>query len=309
MSSVRITPANSHQNNPVATKEELGKQIRNLSRQTRETKQDNQVGLNAILFSSQSYAEKLREQRQQSASTVNKLKTLKYQYKDISSKIIRSKTASAARQAAGQARREVLRLKLEKQKNNDNSEELEAAIAHAKSMERIAKKKAKHLEEEEMAKSSGGLCSDGVEQEYDDFEENTSYDDELAVDTSEEEYAEEYVEEDSISELTDELVEELSDEMTEMLEDMGLSELLEAPSPEDMDPEDLKMMKIKHRNKEMKEIVKADADYLKVIFEQFEKAKSAGEMPASMSSDATPQMAQATPSMSGAVAPTINITL
>ena len=34
------------------------------------------------------------------------------------------------------------------------------------------------------------------------------------------------------------------------------------------------MMKIKHRNKEMKDIVKADAEYLKAVFDRLEKMKS-----------------------------------
>ena len=33
-------------------------------------------------------------------------------------------------------------------------------------------------------------------------------------------------------------------------------------------PEELKEITIKHRNKEMKDMVKADADYLKVIFDK-----------------------------------------
>ena len=39
------------------------------------------------------------------------------------------------------------------------------------------------------------------------------------------------------------------------------------------------MMKIKHRNKEMKDIVKADAEYLKAVFDRLEKMKSRGVVP------------------------------
>ena len=41
-----------------------------------------------------------------------------------------------------------------------------------------------------------------------------------------------------------------------------------------MDPADLKEMKIKHRNREMKEIVKADNEYLKAYFKYLEKQDS-----------------------------------
>ena len=47
-------------------------------------------------------------------ATALKLKKLKYRFKSLSAKIIRSKTSYAAKQAAGQARREALRLKNEK---------------------------------------------------------------------------------------------------------------------------------------------------------------------------------------------------
>ena len=46
--------------------------------------------------------------------TALKLKKLKYMFKSLSAKIIRSKTSYAAKQATGQARRETLRLKNEK---------------------------------------------------------------------------------------------------------------------------------------------------------------------------------------------------
>lgn len=107
----------------------------------------------SIVTSSLSYSESLRNQRQQTKNTTLALKKLKYQFKNISSKILRSKTSQAAKQAAGQARREVLRLKRQKQNSDSDSEEIDAAIAHAQAMERVAKKKAKHLEEEEMVKA------------------------------------------------------------------------------------------------------------------------------------------------------------
>ena len=46
----------------------------------------------------------------------------------------------------------------------------------------------------------------------------------------------------------------------------------------DMDPVDLKMMKIKHRNKEMKDIIRTDAKQLKAVFDHLEKTRSEGTM-------------------------------
>ena len=109
---------------------------------------------NSVLNGLSDYSESLRSQRGKSKDTNRALKTLKYQYKNISSKILRSKTSANANQVASQARREVLRLKRQKLNPDADPEELEAAIVHAKSMERVARKKAKHLLEEEMAKAS-----------------------------------------------------------------------------------------------------------------------------------------------------------
>ena len=105
------------------------------------------------------YNETLRNQRLNKKDTSNLLKKLKYSFKNISGKLIRSKTSVAARQVAGEAKREVLRLKQQKQSGKYDNEEIEAAINHAKAMERVAKKKVRHLEEEELAKACGA-CLD-----------------------------------------------------------------------------------------------------------------------------------------------------
>lgn len=265
----------------------------------------NSVGVNSIITSSQSYAEQLRVQRQQTQATSLKLKKLKYRFKNISSKIIRSKTSYAAKQVAGQARREVLRLKNEKKQSGEDSAELDAAIAHAKAMERVAKKKAKHLEEEEMIKVSGGPCVDRLVEEEEKLEDTNDVSD--AVSSQEAVYG--HGQENSydemakmMSELSENIqamieniqamienmqamseamsqdMKSMTEDMQDLLEDVGLGELTEAitPSGEEMDPEDLKQLKIKHRNKEMQEIAKADAEYLKAIFDILEKGKDSG---------------------------------
>lgn len=252
----------------------------------------------SIVTSSLSYSESLRNQRQQTKNTTLALKKLKYQFKNISSKILRSKTSQAAKQAAGQARREVLRLKRQKQSGNYDDDEIEAAINHAKAMERVAKKKAKHLEEEEMAKAAGGIwqgekvCTD-EEERTSETDQNTDpkAEEELPCEASDaqsdmdlEKY--DYLQLDQfllqtsdlmaeMSDFTSEMMQELSDSMRDVMEEMGIDDLSDTmlSVKKDIDPADLKMMKIKHRNKEMKEIVKADAEYLKAVFDRLEKMK------------------------------------
>lgn len=258
----------------------------------------------------QSYGESLRAQRQKAKDTTLSLKKLKYQFKSLSTKILRSKTSLAARQAAGQARREILRLKSQKQSGKYDNEELEAAIEHAKAMERVAKKKARHLEEEEMAKCTGGPCAGSrIEEEQLSDEETKAMEenpDDALKHADEPEPVQGQEETDkmaapdpamlqnyancwsalesmedvlsSLDEFSDEILKEFSESMKELFDEMGLDELSDSilSVEKDMDPADLKMMKIKHRNKEMKDIVRADAKYLKAVFDHLEKTRSEG---------------------------------
>ena len=326
--------------------------------QSTQTQAANSWGQDSIVTSSLSYSESLRNQRQQTKNTTLALKKLKYQFKNISSKILRSKTSQAAKQAAGQARREVLRLKRQKQNSDSDSEEIDAAIAHAQAMERVAKKKAKHLEEEEMVKAAGGIWQgDRISEEetkdaQDAESENArnaeemsaeSSADEMSRDLSAYEYAgnevhagdsydiSDYIDlgidafyaqtGDFMSEMSDftsEMMQEMSDSLRDLMEEMGLDGLSDnaVSVNREMDPADLKMMKIKHRNKEMKDIVKADAEYLKAVFDRLEKMKdnpvipsgggvslSAGYSGTSFSADADGIGAQVAP------APVIDISL
>lgn len=298
-------------NSMFATKSSVTDIRRMLSRdsQSAQMQAANSWSQDSIVTSSLSYSESLRNQRQQTKNTTLALKKLKYQFKNISSKILRSKTSQAAKQAAGQARREIMRLKRQKQNSDSDSEEIDAAIAHAQAMERVAKKKAKHLEEEEMVKAAGGICQgdriceeetkdvQDAEAENAQNEEEMSAEgsaDEVSRDLSAYEYAgdsydiSDYIDlgmdafyaqtGDFMSEMSDftsEMIQEMSDSLRDLMEEMGLDGLSDTAVSvnREMDPADLKMMKIKHRNKEMKDIVKADAEYLKAVFNHLEKMK------------------------------------
>lgn len=347
-------------NSMFATKSSVTDIRRMLSKdsQSAQMQAANSWSQDSIVTSSLSYSESLRNQRQQTKNTTLALKKLKYQFKNISSKILRSKTSQAAKQAAGQARREVLRLKRQKQNSDSDSEEIDAAIAHAQAMERVAKKKAKHLEEEEMVKAAGGICQgDRISEEetkdaQDAESENArnaeemsaeSSEDEMSRDLSAYEYAgneayagdsydiSDYIDlgmdafyaqtGDFMSEMSDftsEMIQEMSDSLRDLMEEMGLDGLSDTAVSvnREMDPADLKMMKIKHRNKEMKDIVKADAEYLKAVFNHLEKMKdnvviptgnagavSSGMTGTSFSADAVGVGVSAAP------VPVINITL
>lgn len=300
----------------------------------------------SIVSSTLNYSDALKAQRQKMKEASLSVKTVKYQFKNLSSKIMRSKTSNAARQVVGQAKREVLRLKRERQKGEGDSEEIEAAIAHAKAMERVAKKKVRHLEEEEMVKAAGGFCNERLEEDINESDSKLKEpDDEEAYDEEYDEALKDTITEDAyestseyelpdeevlemydyvsrsledmsamfsdIEEMTAEMFDEFAETMKDLMSDMGLDELSEAGGvvKKDMDPADFKMMKIKHRNKEMKDIVKADADYLKTIFDHMAKTQNAGmSAPTGMAPQSMAPVPQASFGMS-VPTPTIDISL
>lgn len=286
--------------NPFYTTENKTQKQCGLPSYSRQTEKANTNSFfDSYMSNMQKYSELLRTQRTKAKDVSGKLKKLKYHYKDISSKIMRSKTSAMARQVVSQAKREVLRLKREKQSGKYDSEEIDAAIVHAKAMERIARKKVKHLEEEEMAKACGGLCADSQisdERTEEEQEKDRTSIDELEreelqhEDIQQEEFqqeellTEQTIEPITISEmnasvledLSQELFHEMSEELQDLMSELGIDELNDSllSAKRDMDPADLKEMKIKHRNREMKEIVKADNEYLKAYFKYLEKQDS-----------------------------------
>lgn len=277
----------------------------------------------AIINSSQNYREALERRRIEAQNNALNVQKQKYHYKNMSSNIIRCKTSTSAKQVVSQAKRELQKLKKAKATGKYDNEEIDAAIAHAKAMERIARKKVRHLEEEEMAKASGkGKVEEFVEDSKEAAEEAESRkadeEEEAAEEASENPVPEEYesyeagdfssfnVSQLDVSDFTSEaefndfvalmesMTSEMLDEMTasmeEMMEDMNLEELSESllAATGKMDDNDIKMMEIVHRNKEMKEITKANVEYLKALFEHYQSLKSSGAMPAG---------AQSTPSV------------
>lgn len=255
-----------------------------------------------------SYAQSVRAGRTKAKETSLKLKKLRYDFKSISTQIMRSKTSVSARQAAGKARREVIRLKRMRQNGEYDEEELQSAINHAQAMERVAKKKVRHLQEEELMKT-GGPCAGEMEEKEKIEEESQGR--EASVEELRE-YPEEDGQEFGISgefmqdqmtqyrEMMESMAEELQalasmgaenamgglmsdmmddmwEAMKDMMEDLGLDDLAEGMMggvSHEMDPADLKMMKIKHRTKEMKALAEADSEYLKALFAKLQRDRA-----------------------------------
>lgn len=192
-----------------------------------------------------------------------KTKRLQYNFKQISSQIMKSKTSTNARRVVTKARAKVVELLRKKYNSDFDNRELDAAIIHAKKMERIARKRMKHLKEEEAAKQQG-FCTN----EWEERTESYMKDAELKK------HSEPSKEE--LMQLMQELKELMKKSMDEFTDETGLEELeneIIGIKKEDMEPEELERLKKKHRADELREIMEADMKYLRALFDKLEKEK------------------------------------
>ena len=104
----------------------------------------------SVVDQAMTYADQLKTSRTKAKETALEKKKLQYNFKKISSQIVRSKNSVSARKAVQSAKREIMRLKRLKANGEYDEEEVQLAIDHAKAMEKVAKKKVAHLEQEEM---------------------------------------------------------------------------------------------------------------------------------------------------------------
>lgn len=199
-----------------------------------------------------------------------KKKKLQYNFKQISSQIMRTKKAAGAGQVVSSARQKVASLRRVLYSGQYDDTELKLAIKHAESILRVAKKRKKHLQEEENAGKRSGLCQAELEEEQmERMEEMEEYPSEELSGISEEE----------MRQLMQELQEEMRDLMEESMEDLeqAVSEDSMMVDRINMDPEDLETLKKKHRAEEWKEILEADMKYLKALFNKYQQErKNAG---------------------------------
>lgn len=248
-----------------------------------------------IINDSLSHAQTVSAERTKNKSTSMQTKKVKYNYKAISTQINRAKSSVSAKQVVIKAKRLVAQLKRQRASGEYDDDEMQAAIDHAKAMERVAKKKVNHLIEEEMAKASGGACLGELEEEKKTDRLDAADGEELEKQTEEQDYAQQSendVDEESYAELMNaamqevvsdygedmlaEFSQDMQEAMSEMLDEDILEDLQDSMAGvvhKDMDPADLEMMKLKHRTKEHKEMAQADAKYLKAVFDKLQADK------------------------------------
>lgn len=198
-------------------------------------------------------------------------KRLPYNYKKISNQILQSKTPDSAQQTVGRARRMVASLKRKLRSSEYDDTELKNAIIHAEKMVRIAKKRKKHIDEEERAKRTGAYNEDAVNEKEESVSENEEAAREQEARANEEKLRKL---EQELKELMEETMEETVEEtMSDALKE--LADGLIGAAHTHMDKEDVERLKKRHRNDELREIIEADMKYLKALFEQMAKEKQA----------------------------------
>lgn len=200
------------------------------------------------------------------AFKINKKKTrkkkrLSYNFKKISNQILMSKSTTSAGKVLTRARGTYITLLLKKNSSEYDAKEVKSAIEHAKEMVRIAKKRKKHMEEEELAVNNGeAQLSEGIEmEEEEDEDENSDYGQDMELSA------------DELEELAEELKELTRESMEESLKEMA-DELINTVH-KDMSKEEIEELKRRHRQDELKDIMEADMKYLKALFEKLQKEK------------------------------------
>lgn len=208
-----------------------------------------------------------------------KTKRLNYNFKAVSAQIMLSKTSNSAGKAVTKARGTIAMLLRKVRSGEYEDLDLQHAIIHARKMERIAKKREKHLKQEEEIEQKG---------------KSAETEDMLTEELEEQEVAEEELElsEEEIQKLLEEYAELMQQSMQETMEELMQETTLEELSDElsgavhEMDPEDFEALKKKHRSDEMKEIMDADMKYLRAVFNKLEKERQALASGAKSFSDA-----------------------
>ncbi len=219
--------------------------------------------------------------------------SVNYNFHFVTSKIQQAKTSASAGRAVLSAKRKIRELKRKLANSDADPDEVTFALNHAKRIERVAKKKQRHLEMEEMitrtqkrdelrdkteqaaedmAMAQRDQLEEKLTDEQNEFDEKQTAMFVEAIEKLKETQSE--ISDDMIA-AVDEMIKSMTEEEQEMLSEMAeMLENMEILDPH-MSEEDLKKLRTKHRNAENREIVKADADYWKSMMKHnVEKANS-----------------------------------
>lgn len=225
-----------------------------------------------------STARKTSKSKKTSKSSQKKYKKLQYNFKRLSNQIMRTKTSTNAKQLVTKAKFQIANLRMKLISGDYNYEEIHNALVHAEKIARVAKKRMKNLEEEESIEKTGRKESYDSEE----LREKQGKQDEEIIDTT-------GMSQEELEKLAQELQEEMErieDEIEEVMKKANdLMEEFVQGSKMQMDPKDLEQLKKKHRAEELRDIMKADMEYLKALFNKLAREKEAAGSSSSDNSD------------------------
>ena len=210
-----------------------------------------------------------KTQKSSKSSSAGRLKKrLPYSFKQMSKQIQQAKTADAARPLVARMQAKLTWLYKKLRSGEYGESEIAAAIIHATSMERIAKRKVRHLEEEEAVEGGSGTGKMVGRAE------------EIADEGETEEFGKERPEKEEdinggyLVESMKRLKKELEDMEREMAQESmpSFEDLCSMPS-RNLTEEELKDLKRKHRSEEERQLMHADLKYLKALFDRLEQEK------------------------------------
>ncbi|MCH5337785.1 MAG: hypothetical protein J1E03_03295 [Acetatifactor sp.] len=200
-----------------------------------------------------------------STPSQKKKKRLQYNFKAMSAQIMQAKTSGNASRVASKARREIAMLQRNMKNGEYDEDEIKNSIAHAKSLERVARKRVKHLRQEEALKENQKPYLSEMEEAVEDlFAEDMDAEEMLKL--SEEELKRLMRE---LQEAMKEVEAEADGEISDLDSEDNLTEIVQ----ENLDAMDLEQLKKKHRSDELREIMEADMKYLKALFNKLAKEK------------------------------------
>lgn len=223
---------------------------------------------------------KTSKNKKTSKSTQKKYKKLQYNFKRLSNQIMRTKTSTNAKQLVTKAKFQIANLRMKLLSGDYNYEEIHNALIHAERIARVAKKRMKNLEEEEYIAKTGRRKDPNAEELEEKREEENKQEEILDTTGMSREEMERLAQE------LQEEMERIEDELEEVMQKAEqLMEEFVQGSKYQMDPKDLEELKKKHRAEELRDIMKADMEYLKALFNKLAREKEAAGSGSSGSSD------------------------
>ena len=224
-----------------------------------------------------STSRKTSKSKSTSKSTKKKYKKLQYNFKRLSNQIMRAKTSVNAKQIVTKTKFQITDLKMKLISGDYSYEEIHNALVHAEKIARVAKKRMKNLEEEEYIKKTGRRGKPDPEELREKQDKQEEF-----IDTT-------GMSQEEMEKLAQELQEEMERIEAELDEVIKKSERLMDEfvqgSKTQMDPQDLEQLKKKHRAEELRDIMKADMEYLKALFNKLAREKESAGSSSSGSSD------------------------